>query len=283
MEVLDFIARFGTVPRDAVATWAGTAKTATQTRERRLALAGLIEVSRPWGEIGPFANATRVGLGACLRDELPVARESPSKLRHQAVCARLAARLERDGRLLLSERELRAEERAWGKRVNSIRLRTRLHRPDLMALPAGTDPALLGGAAWLNRALKRSQLEEDISALEHRREASTASPRQGGQGGEPDGTRDPIGGAENAETNAAPGLPSPIEVELSRKAQGRLEEIVRRWRAAVDEARFQRVHYYCTTAVLPYVQRAVDAAGAEEQVSAEVLPEEDALVASLWS
>jgi hypothetical protein len=282
MEVLDFIARFGMVPRDAVAAWAGTAKTATQTRERRLALAGLIEVSRPWGEVGPFANATRAGLGACLRNELPVARESPSKLRHGAVCARLAARLERDGQLLFSERELRAEERAWGERVNSIRLRTRLHRPDLMALPAGTDPASLGGAAWLNRSLKRSQLEQDISAVENRRAASTASPQQGRQSGKPHAPRN-LGDGENAEANAAPGLPSPIEVELSRKAQGRLEEIVRRWRAAVDEGRFQRVHYYCTTAVLPYVQRAVDAAGAEEQVSAEVLPEEDILVASLWS
>jgi hypothetical protein len=213
LEVLEFIARYGVVPRDAVAVWADTAKTTTQTRERRLALAGLIEVSHPWDGVGPFVNATRAGIRACLLDELPVVRPSPSKLQHFAVCARLGARLERAGQQLLSERELRAEERAWGKRVHSIQLPTRLHKPDLM------------------------------------------------QVGEP---------------------PTPIEVELTRKAQGRLEEIVRRWRTAVDEERFQRVLYYCTSEVLPYVQRAVDRARAEEQVTAELIPDEDVLVTLLF-
>lgn len=214
LEVLEFIARYGVVPRDAVAVWADTAKTATQTRERRLALAGLIEVANPWEGAGPFATATRAGLGACLRSELPVAEISPSNLQHHAVCARLGARLERAGWQILSERELRAEERAWGKRVHSIRLRTRLHRPDLIRV------------------------------------------------GE---------------------LTTPIEVELTRKAQGRLEEIVRLWRRAVDEDRFQSVHYYCAPEVLPYVGRAVDRAGAEDQIRVEVLPEEDLLPSSIFA
>lgn len=214
LEVLEFIARYGVVPRDAVAVWADTAKTATQTRERRLAVAGLVEVSHPWGkEVGPFVNATRAGIRACLLDELPVVRPSPAKLQHFAVCARLGARLESAGAQLLSERELRAEERGWGKRVHSIRLRTRLHRPDLMRV---------------------------------------------GQ------------------------LTIPIEVELTRKAQGRLEEIVRLWRRAVDEERFQAVHYYCAPTVAPYVHRAVDRAGAEDQIRVEALPEEDLLATSLF-
>ena len=36
VEVLEFIARFGVVPRSAVATWALTGQTATLTREHRL-------------------------------------------------------------------------------------------------------------------------------------------------------------------------------------------------------------------------------------------------------
>jgi hypothetical protein len=212
LEVLEFIARYGVVPRDAVGVWAGTAKTATQTRERRLALAGLIEVSRPWGTVGVFVNATRAGLRACLRDELTVARPAPSTLHHDAVCARLGARLEREGKQLLSERELRAEERGWGKRVHSIRLRARLHRPDLM------------------------RVGDQII---------------------------------------------PIEAELTRKSQGRLEEIVRLWRNAVLEERFQGVHYYCAPAVLPYVGRAIERADADAQIRIDLLPEDDLLATSL--
>ncbi len=36
IEVLEFIARLGVAPRSAVALWAGTARTVTITRERRL-------------------------------------------------------------------------------------------------------------------------------------------------------------------------------------------------------------------------------------------------------
>lgn len=212
MEVLEFIARYGVVPRDAVARWADSGRTATQVRERRLAVAGLIEISTPLQGLH-VAAATRAGLGACERDELTVARVSPSNLQHDAVCARLGARLEREGHQMLSERQLRAEESAFGRRVHSLRLRTRLHRPDLMRV------------------------------------------------GE---------------------LTTPIEAELTRKAQGRLEEIVRRWRAAVDEGRFDRVLYYCTVEVLPYVHRAVDRAGAEAQIRVEQLADEDLLNTSLF-
>lgn len=280
LEVLEFIGRYGVVPRDAVGVWAGTAKTATQTRERRLALAGLIEVANPWQGAGPFAVATRAGLGACLRDELPVAEISPSNLQHHAVCARLGARLERAGRQILSERELRAEERAWGKRVHSIQLRTRLHRPDLMILPA---------AAESERESDRStsaviHSESGSSASDLGRQGPSSSRTQGGRRGERTLVRERADRTEDTEMRSAPGVSKSIavEVELTRKAQGRLEEIVRRWRAAVDEGRFQRVLYYCTSEVLPYVQRAVDRARAEEQVTAELIPDEDVLVTSLF-
>lgn len=202
VEVLEFVARYGVVPRDAVAAWAGTAQSMTYRRERRLRIAGLVKVERPLEGAGSFLSATRAGIGVCGRYELPLARVSPSKLQHASACAQLGARLEREGLPLLSEFELRAEERAWGRRIYSIRLRERWHRPDLIVV------------------------------------------------GE---------------------LPTAIEVELSRKGQGRLEEIIRLWRRAVDEGRFHIVHYYCATEVLPYVQRAVDRARAEEQIRIELL------------
>ena len=206
VEVLEFVARYGVVPRDAVAEWADTAKTMTYRREGRLRRAGLLRLELPLLAGGPFLVATRAGLGLCGRDELPPARLSASQLHHQTASARLGARLERAGAQLLSERELRAEERAWGKRIYSIRLRERWHRPDL------------------------------------------------------------IGVGE---------LPTALEVELTRKAQGRLDEIVRLWHRAVDEGRFHAVHYYCTPGVLPYVARAVERADADAQIRIELLPEED--------
>ena len=47
VEVLGFVARFGVVPRDAVESWAGTAKSMTAKREKRLREAGLVEVVKP--------------------------------------------------------------------------------------------------------------------------------------------------------------------------------------------------------------------------------------------
>ena len=206
MEVLEFVARYGVVPRDAVAVWADTAETMTQRRERRLRLGGLVKVEHPFQGSGPFLTATRAGLGLCLRGELPLAHLSLAKLQHHAVCARLGARLERAGECLLSERELYAQERASGKRDFSIRLRERLHRPDLVRL------------------------------------------------GDP---------------------PTAIEVELTRKAQGRLEEIIRVWSEEVIAGRFERVVYYCSAEVLPYVERAVEQARADQQIGTELLPDED--------
>lgn len=133
VEVLEFVARFGIVPRDAVALWAGTAKTMTARREKRLREAELIEVARPLAIEEPLAGVTAVGLAVCGRGDLRPARLSTATLRHFAAAARLAARWERGGERVLSERELRAAERASGERAYSIRLPSgRHHRPDLI-------------------------------------------------------------------------------------------------------------------------------------------------------
>lgn len=135
MEGLEFVARFGVVPRSAVARWAGTAKTVTGEREKRLRDAGLLEVTRPWLSPEPVLVATAEGLALCGRGELAVAKVSPMTLRHFGLTAHLAAELEGAGEQLLSERELLAHERAMGRRDFSIRLADRsYHRPDMIAI-----------------------------------------------------------------------------------------------------------------------------------------------------
>ena len=114
----------------------------TWRREKRLREAGLLEVAKPHFEEAPFLLATRDGLSICTRDELPVAELSLATVGHFAAIARLAARLERAGETLLSERELLAYERASGEHDFSIRLDDgSLHRPDLISVPSGSPPA----------------------------------------------------------------------------------------------------------------------------------------------
>lgn len=133
LEILEFIARFGVVPRSAVSTWAGTRRTVTITRERRLREAGLIEVSPGIGESGRLLICTKLGLRLAGRSDLRLAQLSLQRVQHESVVALLAAELERAGDRTLSEREILARERAAGERVFSAALpRGRFHRADLI-------------------------------------------------------------------------------------------------------------------------------------------------------
>ena len=135
LEVLEFVARFGMVPREVVALWAGTGKAVTAARERRLRLAGLVEVLPGVGDTGRLVLCTREGLRAVFRGELPGPRFSPGTVRHAAAVARVAVQLEGEGHHVLSEREIFAEERAAGKRLFSAPMsERRFHRPDLVCL-----------------------------------------------------------------------------------------------------------------------------------------------------
>ncbi len=135
LEVLEFVARFGVVPRGVVAMWAKTGRAVTAARERRLREAGLIEVLSGVGDSGRICLCTRRGLRTVGRSELPLARFSAATAHHTAVAARLGAQLEREGHRVLSEREIEARERAEGRRVFSAECRGgRLHRPDLIVL-----------------------------------------------------------------------------------------------------------------------------------------------------
>ncbi len=176
IEVLDFIARFGVVPRNAVATWAGTARTVTLTRERRLRKEQLIRIEHRYGFVGPLALATKLGLKASGRRELRTARVSAAALTHDTVVAEFAARLEQRGDRLLSERQILALERAAGERILSATLPNgRSHRPDLIRLDPGGGPGeaievelSTKGAARLDellRAWRRAVLDRRVSAV----------------------------------------------------------------------------------------------------------------------
>jgi hypothetical protein len=179
LEVLEFIARFGIVPRSAVAIWAGTARTVTLVRERRLREAELITVSSGHGVGERMLVCTTSGLRACGRGELRTARLSPGAIRHESAVAMLAAALERDGGRLLSEREILAAERAEGKRVLSAALSSgSFHRADLIRLDerGGPQEAIeveltTKGAARLDellRAWRRVVAERRLTRVTYR-------------------------------------------------------------------------------------------------------------------
>jgi hypothetical protein len=178
IEVLEFVARFGVVPRSAVSIWADTARTATIARETRLRKAGLLRVFRAYGG-PPLALATKSGLLACRRAELSTARLSGAAISHDTVVAKLAARLERGGEQLLSEREVIATERAEGARPYCASLKGgRFHRPDLIRLEPGGGGAeaievelSTKGAARLDellRAWRGAVLERRVNAVAYR-------------------------------------------------------------------------------------------------------------------
>jgi hypothetical protein len=159
IEVVEFLARWGTVPRDVLATWSGVGRSVAYERERRLRDAGLVEVLRGF-DAGRLLIATAAGRRACGRGELAAARPSPATLHHESVLARCGARLEAEGERLFSEREIVATERAEGSRIYSADLgHGRVHRADMIRLTATGAEAIeveltAKGAARLDALLR---------------------------------------------------------------------------------------------------------------------------------
>jgi hypothetical protein len=139
VEVLGFIARFGLVSRAAVAAWAATGHSVTFARERRLREAGLIEVGSQFWGAERLIVPTAAGLRLSGFQHLGRARFSASSARHEAAVAGLAAQMERQGRQVLSEREIIARERIEGRRLFSVEVEggRRLHRCDLLGTEEG--------------------------------------------------------------------------------------------------------------------------------------------------
>jgi hypothetical protein len=176
LEILEFIARFGVVPRRAVATWAGTGRTATIGRETRLRKESLIRVVSGYGDVGPLSACTNLGLRASRRRELSPARVSLAAITHDSVVAEHAAGLERAGEAVLSEREILARERARGEPALSASLPNgRPHRADLVRVDESGDPQeaieielSTKGAARLDellRAWRRTVLEKSLTGV----------------------------------------------------------------------------------------------------------------------
>jgi hypothetical protein len=160
LEIVELLARYGTVPREALARWSASGRTVAFERERRLRVAGLIEVVPGPGEGERLLLATSAGRRACGRPELPAARPSPATLRHETMVARLGVRLEAGGERILSEREIVAAERAEGSRLYSAALAGgRFHRADLLRIAAEGPEAIeleltAKGAARLDALLR---------------------------------------------------------------------------------------------------------------------------------
>jgi len=178
LEVLDFVARFGLVPRSAVEVWAHTKRSVTLARERRLREAGLLEVcSGVWGE-SRILVCTKTGLKAVGRGDLRPARFSLASVGHESVVAEIAATFERRGEQLLSEREMLAAERAEGARLFSAELPGgRAHRADLVRSmgvgpPEAIEVELVAKAAArldeLLRAWRRAVAERRLSRVVYR-------------------------------------------------------------------------------------------------------------------
>jgi hypothetical protein len=181
LEVLEFIARFGIVPREAVAIWAGTKRAPTLKRERRLRISKLITVLPGVGATGRLVLPTRDGLTACGRTDLRAVQFSFARVGHEAAVAVLAARLERQGNRLLSEREIVAGERLEGDRHLSAALSNgRYHRPDLVRITDTIDAIeveLTSKASVrldeILRAWRRAVVQRRVGRVVYRCSAST--------------------------------------------------------------------------------------------------------------
>ncbi len=163
IEVLGFIARHGVVSRSAIGVWAKTAQTATFIRERRLREAGLIEVRGLIVEEPKLIAATAAGLRLAGHEHLGCARFSLNTARHDAASAMLAARLERQGLVVLSEREIAVREQGQSTRPLSAPLPDgRFHRCDLIAFD-GEDAAPIAIEVELTRK-KAERLDQLLRA-----------------------------------------------------------------------------------------------------------------------
>ena len=129
LEVLEFVVRFGVVPRSAVAVWANTGRSVTFDRERRLREAELIEVHPAFGAAGSLLVATPLSLRVCECEELRPPRLSAWTARHSMIVARVAARL-------------RARRRAAAFRARDRRRRAIRRGADLLGRAGRSTAAL---------------------------------------------------------------------------------------------------------------------------------------------
>ncbi len=219
--VLEWIARWGVVPRGAVALRAQTGRSVTLARERRLRKAGLIEAEPFMGADTTLLTASRRGVSTI--SEIPIRPQRPSlgTVWHSIAMAYVAARLELAEHEVLSEHEILANQRLYGDREGSIEVpaangRRAYHRPDMTALDDE-------GYEWA------------------------------------------------------------VEVELTAKAPGRLDELMRAWRTAVLLGKVNGVLYLCPPEVAEAVDKSIVRTMSGESIQLQVLDLPEAPSAPTYS
>ncbi len=146
--MVQWAARLGAVTAEALAERDGCTLASAGARLRAAERARLLSSSRPLHGRPVIYTATPAGIRAIGLSGLDPCRVSAANAAHAIECAAVAVRLERayPDHSVMGERELRAEERAYGTAIASATLGTSadgarlLHRPDLVLWPAASKP-----------------------------------------------------------------------------------------------------------------------------------------------
>jgi hypothetical protein len=148
--IVEWAERLGAITAPALAIRDGATLASARAKLAASARDGLLSPARPLTDSPALYTPTRTGLRASGVRSLGVCRVSASNAAHLAVCASVAAALERSypDHRVEGERELRRAESALGAPLASARLNApeargrRWHRPDLVlhAPAAGAPP-----------------------------------------------------------------------------------------------------------------------------------------------
>lgn len=146
-KLLLWTASLGAVTAPALALRLDASIASARARLAAVQRRGLLESVKPLADQPALFTITRAGLRAVETRGIDLCKVSASTARHLALCALVAASLERcyPDHTVIGERELRREERELGDLLASVRLggNAGIHRPDLvMKPPAGFDERL---------------------------------------------------------------------------------------------------------------------------------------------
>jgi hypothetical protein len=143
IDALRWAASLGAVTAEALALRLDVTLASARARLTVAHRRGLLSRERPLVDTPALFTLTRAGLRACDARGIQASRVSSSNANHLAVCAEVAAALERcyPHHRIVGERELRRDEREHGHPLASAQLgalyggESRLHRPDLVLWP----------------------------------------------------------------------------------------------------------------------------------------------------
>jgi hypothetical protein len=143
IDILRWTASLGAITAEALALRLDISLASARGRLAVARRRGLLSRDCPLAGHPALFTLTRAGLRACYARGIQPCRVNPSNANHLAVCAAVAAALERcyPHHRLVGERELRRDEREHGCPLASAQLgalhggESHLHRPDLVLWP----------------------------------------------------------------------------------------------------------------------------------------------------